>query len=450
MTHSTRSRAPRLSFRARLEYAFRSLVLALAVPILGPYYLIRAWSRGTGMRGLAQRLGTLPPVFHQPAPGAIWIHAVSVGEAQAVAPLLPLLRRRFPQRRIFVSTTTETGQALAAQKLAADGTFYFPLDFAFACRRALRAIQPALVVIVETEFWPRFLREARRAGAAVVVVNGRISDRSFGRYHFWRRSMRSILAHVDLFLMQTEEDARRIVAIGGESAHVSVCGNLKYDVPLPDISPLAAWLENSLARAPRRPVLVAGSVVASEESAVLEAFASVRAEHPRALLVVAPRRPERFDPAAQLAIDSGYRVLRRNQLDFSTPLDDSADVFILDSIGELAGLYRLADLAFVGGSLVSSGGHNILEPAAAGVPVLFGPSMENFAEIARLVLDAGAGLQINNAQHLGRACLDLLRDPARRSAMARASSDLMGRNRGAASRALDRIAALLDQVERAL
>jgi 3-deoxy-D-manno-octulosonic-acid transferase len=261
--------------------------------------------------------------------------------------------------------------------------------------------------------------------------------------------MRSILAHVDLFLMQTEEDARRIVAIGGESAHVSVCGNLKYDVPLPDTSPLAAWLENSLARAPRRPVLVAGSVVAGEESAVLEAFAAVRAGHPCALLIFAPRRPERFDFAAQFAADSGFRILCRSRLDLSTPFDDSVDVLILDSIGELAGLYRLADLAFVGGSLVSAGGHNILEPAAAGVPVLFGPSMENFTEVSRLVLNVGAGLQVRDAEDLGRSWLALLRDPARRSAIGRAAFDLMERNRGAAARVLDRIATLLDQVERA-
>ena len=448
MTHLTRSRAPRLSLAARFDFVVRSLVLFLVGPIVLIYYLVRSWTRGAGWRDFAQRLGKIPPEFRQPSPGAFWIHAVSVGEAQAVAPLIPLLRQRFPGRRIFVSTTTETGQSLAAQKLAADGTFYFPLDYAFACRRALRAIQPALVLIAETEFWPRFLREACRAGAAVAIVNGRISDRSFGRYHFWRRTMRPVLAHVDLFLMQTEEDARRVVTIGADSARVSVCGNLKYDVPLPANSPLASWLEAVILRSARRPVLVAGSVVAGEEPAVLEAFAALHAEYPCALLVFAPRRPERFEPAARLAAGAGFRVQTRSQLDFSAPLDAATNILLLDSIGELAGLYRLADLAFVGGSLVPSGGHNILEPAAASVPVLFGPSMENFSEIALLVLAARIGLQVSDAKELARVCLDLLRDPVRRATMSRAASDLMDRNRGAAVRTLDCIAALLDEVQR--
>ena len=447
MTHSTRSRAPRLSLAARLDSAARSLLLFLAFPFVLLYFFLRSLRRGSGLGDLAQRLGNLPANFQQPAIGALWIHAVSVGETQAVAPIIPLLRSRFPGRRIFISTTTETGQALAKAKLAADGTFYFPLDYAFACRCALRAIQPAVVLIAETEFWPRFLREARRAGAAVAIVNGRISDRSFAHYHFWRRSMRPILSHVDLFLMQTEEDARRMITIGAEPARVCVCGNLKYDVPPPPASPVATWLANSLSLA-SRPVLIAGSVVAGEESAVLEAFAVVRANHPRTLLLLAPRRPERFDLTARQAADAGLCVSRRSQLDLSVPLDVSVDVFLLDTIGELAGLYQAATVAFVGGSLVPAGGHNIVEPAAAGVPALFGPSMENFAEIARMVLAAGAGLQVNNSADLGRACLDLLRDPARRSAMGRAASALMDRNRGAASRTFERITALLVELER--
>jgi len=447
MTHSTRSRSPRLSLAARLDSAARSLLLFLALPFVLVYFLLRSLSRGSGLGDLAQRLGNLPANFQQPAIGALWIHAVSVGEAQAVAPIIPLLRRRFPERRIFISTTTETGQALAKAKLAADGTIYFPLDYAFACRCALRAIQPALVLIAETEFWPRFLREARRAGAAVAIVNGRISDRSFARYHFWRRSMHPILSHVDLFLMQTEEDARRIITIGAEPARVSVCGNLKYDVPPPPSSPVAIWLENSLSLAPR-PVLIAGSVVAGEESAVLEAFAVVRAKHSGTLLVLAPRRPERFDLTARQAADAGLCVFRRSQLDLSVPLAASADVLLLDTIGELAGLYQAATVAFVGGSLVPAGGHNILEPAAAGVPVLFGPSMENFAEIARMVLAAGAGLQVNNAQDLARACLELFCDPTRLATMSQAASKLLQQNRGAATHTLERITALLVELER--
>src|SRR5229473_1638585 len=200
---------PELSLRDRVQSFLASGLLAAALPFLAIYYLVSRGRSQSSRRYLRERLGNLPSNLRQAAPGAIWVHAVSVGEALAIGPLLPKLRQRFLGRRILVSTTTVTGQALAAQQLDCDGAFYFPLDFAFACRRALRAIQPALVVIAETEFWPRFLREARLAGARVVVVNGRISDRSFGRYHFWRHSMRPVLAHVDCFLMQSQEDARR-------------------------------------------------------------------------------------------------------------------------------------------------------------------------------------------------------------------------------------------------
>jgi len=448
MMPSTRSRAPQLSLAARFDFAVRSLLLFLAFPFVLIYFLLRSFRRGSGTGDLAQRLGSLPPAFRQAGLGSIWIHTVSVGEAQAVAPLIPLLRSRFPDRRIFVSTTTETGQTLAKAKLEADHTFYFPLDYSFACRHALRAIQPAMVLIAETEFWPRFLREARRSGASIAIVNGRISDRSLARYHFWRRSMRPILSHVDLFLMQTEEDARRVMTIGADPARVSVSGNLKYDVPPPPCSPIATWLANSLSRSARS-VLIAGSVVAGEESAVLEAFAAIRAKHAGALLVLAPRRPERFDFAARLAADAGFRVFRRSQLDPSIPLKASADVLILDTIGELAGFYQAATVAFVGGSLIPAGGHNILEPLAAGVPVLFGPSMENFAEIARAVVAAGAGSQVTSAQDLARACLELFDDPAGRVAMSQSAAKLLQHNRGAASRTIERISALLADLEHA-
>ncbi len=413
---------PEFSLRDRVQSFLASGLLAAALPFLAIYYLVSRGRSQSSRRYLRERLGNLPSNVCQAAPGAIWVHAVSVGEALAIGPLLPKLRQRFLGRRILVSTTTVTGQALAAQQLDCDGAFYFPLDFAFACRRALRAIQPALVVIAETEFWPRFLREARLAGARVVVVNGRISDRSFGRYHFWRHSMRPVLAHVDRFLMQSQEDARRVRAIGAPAERVFVTGNLKYDLALPTTSPVVTWLEGELARRPRRPVIVAGSVSAGEESLVLIAFGIVQGQWPQALLVLAPRKPERFDTAARLIEESHRKVVRRSGLR----------------------LEGGSGAAFVGGSLVPAGGHNILEPAAFGKPPLFGPSMENFRESTAMFLKAGAGIQVNSPEDLGVAWIELIQDGVRREQMGRAARELVERNRGAAERTLEHVAAVLD------
>ena len=433
-----------LSFRGRVEYFLYSMLMAVALPFFGPYYMLRSWRRKKSWRSLRQRLGSLPQNVHQPGPGAIWIHAVSVGEVLAVAPLIPLLLRRFPERRILVSTTTDTGQDLVAAQLDCDGVFYNPLDFAFSCRRTLRAIQPALVVVAETEFWPRFLREARLVGARVVIVNGRISDRSFGRYYSWRNTMRGVLAHVDRFLMQSEEDAGRVHAIGAAAERVFVTGNLKYDLAPPAPSRLLAWLEGELARQQRQPVIVAGSVTAGEESLVLMAFGILQGQWPHALLVLAPRKPERFDVAASLIEESQHKLVRRSQLSLNGPLDESASVLLLDSVGELAGVYRLADAVFVGGSLVPAGGHNILEPAAFGKPPLFGPSMENFREMAAMFLKAGAGMEVRTPEDLGVAWIELIQDAARREQMGRAARELVESNRGATARALEHLAAILD------
>jgi 3-deoxy-D-manno-octulosonic-acid transferase len=443
MTPRDPSGVPKLPVVARIEYFLRSILLAIGLPLVVLYYLARGRRIGKYWPSLRERLGNIPEKLHQPGRGAIWIHAVSVGEALAVAPLVPLLCERLPGRKVFVSTTTDTGQQLAAAQISCDGTFYFPLDFAFSCRRALRAIQPELVIIAETEFWPRFLREAKRFGARVALVNGRISDRSFGRYHFFRNSMRTVLAHVDRFLMQTEEDARRMREIGAPAERVVVAGNLKYDLGEPQAAPIADWLEGEIGRLNRRPVMVAGSVSAGEELLVLIAFGTVQGQWPRALLVLAPRKPERFDIAARLAEESSRKVVRRSEVRSGATLDESASVFLLDSVGELAGLYRLADAVFVGGSLVPAGGHNILEPACFGKPPLFGPSMENFREMAANFVQAGAGIQVCTPEQLGDAWIELIQNAARREEMGRKARELVERSRGATQRTAEQIVALL-------
>ncbi len=430
--------------------------------VLAPYYALRGWRRGEPRRTLGERFGRLEPELAERAAacataseqtgtckaGAIWIHAVSVGEVLAAAPLVAALKRRFPERCVFVSTTTETGQRLARQRLTqADGIFYFPLDWVVAVRRALRTVRPALAIVMETEIWPNFLREARRRNVPVIFANARISTRSFARFKKWEWMIGPFFARAmrdaDLFLAQTPEDAKRLVEMGAEEECVEVTGNLKYDVEAPAMSRFGEWLAGEIRRQERWPVLVAGSVVAEEEEAVLAAYDIVQRRWRHALLLLAPRKPDRFDTAAAIASTGGWNVLRRSRLDLAAKLDESADVLVLDSIGELAALYGLADAAFVGGSLVPSGGHNILEPAWYGRPPVFGRSMENFCEMAEQFLSAQAGVQVNSGEHLGRVWVQLIENEALRQKMGEGARALAERNRGATARAIERIAAAL-------
>jgi 3-deoxy-D-manno-octulosonic-acid transferase len=383
---------------------------------------------------------------------SIWIHAVSVGEVLAVLPLAEQLKKRFPQRRLVVSTTTITGQKIARERMPfADAMFYFPLDWRGPVKRAHDAARPVAVIIVETEIWPNFLRECRRTEVPVIFVNGRLSERSFrgyGRalsYSVGALSgfLKKVLSDATLFLMQSDEDAARLIALGAPRERVLVTGNLKYDLVESSESPLSAWLEVELAKSDRRPVIVAGSVLANEEVSVLRAFAEVEREFPRALLILAPRKPAQFDKAATVVVESGRKLLRRRDLTFngagSAALADPGNVFLLDSLGELGELYRLADAVFVGGSLVPGGGHNILEPAAFSKVPVYGPSMENFREMSGRFLAAGAAIQVKSSEELGAAWASLLREPERAARMGTCARELVDRNRGATERVLEHI-----------
>ncbi|MGH9793245.1 MAG: 3-deoxy-D-manno-octulosonic acid transferase, partial [Candidatus Acidiferrales bacterium] len=321
-----------------------SVLLGAASLILLPYFLSRG--RRRYLHNLGERLGRVPQTARAGTDErrAIWIHAVSVGEVLAAAPLAQRLRERFPQFRLVISTTTETGQQLARERLPfADAVFYFPLDFTFAVRRVLRAVDPALVVVAETEIWPNFLRELRRAGVPVVFVNGRISERSFRRYQRVARFdswfVREVMNEPRLWLMQSEEDARRVRELGGDETRVAVAGNMKYDLAPPDSGPLVDWFEEQVASQERWPIVVAGSVLAGEEEQVLAAFDLVQRKWRRALLVLAPRKPDRFDAAARLIEQDGWKVQRRSGVQPADALGEEADVFLLDSVGELAGFY---------------------------------------------------------------------------------------------------------------
>ncbi len=428
-------------------YFAYSLLLAVGLIVALPYFAVKGLRHGKYWPNLAQRMGRLPRELGEAAaksPGAIWIHAVSVGEVVAAAPLAAQLKQIFPQRRLIVSTTTIAGQRMARERIAfADGWIYFPLDWAWAVRRFFRAVRPALVVILEVEIWPNFLRVARRQRVPVIFASARVSERSFRRYRRVRGFVRRVLRDASAFLAQTNEDAQRLRALGAPAEIVSVGGNLKFDAPAPERNALAEWLEKRREREQREPIIVAGSVVAGEEDVVLDAFAQVRERHPGALLVLAPRKPERFAVAGDIAEMRGWGLARRSAMDFTQEFDRETGVLLLDTIGELAGAYTAADLVFVGGSLAPAGGHNILEPAALGKPPVFGRHMENFREIARRFLDAGAGVQVGTANELAGAWNRWMDDPCARETAGRAAKELMERNRGALDRVIDRAAALL-------
>jgi 3-deoxy-D-manno-octulosonic-acid transferase len=431
------------------------VLTAAGMLILAPYFALRGWRKGEPSGTLRQRLGILPrEISARAAPsgnpaGAVWVHAVSVGEVLAAKPVIEGLRQRYPGRAVFASTTTETGQRLARERLhSADGIFYFPLDWIVPVRRALATIRPALVIVMETEIWPNFLHEARRRRIPVVFANARISERSFARYKWWKffigEFFGKTLADASLFLAQTAEDASRLSAMGAPEERIEVTGNLKYDVEAPAMGRFGGWLEAQIREQERWPVVVAGSVVAEEEESVLAAYDILQRRWRHALLVLAPRKPDRFDAAAAIVAAGGWTIVRRSALDLTAALDENADVILLDSIGELTGLYSLADAVFVGGSLVPAGGHNILEPAWFARPPIFGPSMENFRDMADQFLGARAAIQVRSGEQLGKVWIQLIEDKALGDRMGQSARELAERNRGATARSLERIAAFLD------
>ncbi|HEY3120493.1 MAG TPA: glycosyltransferase N-terminal domain-containing protein, partial [Vicinamibacteria bacterium] len=342
--------------RADGVFLLYNIALSAAFVAAAPFYLWKGRRTGKYLRTFRERLGRLPPL-NRGGERSIWVHAVSVGEVLAVRGLVESLRRRFPGRRVFLSTTTVTGNTVARQSVATDGLFFAPFDWPGPVRRALEAVDPALLVLVETELWPNLIHEARRRGTRIALVNGRISPRSFPRYRRLRALLREVLEEVDLFLMQGEAHARRVREMGAPADRVRVLGNLKYDAPPAGSGGEAGGL---IAAEAGRPVWVAGSTARGEETLVLEAFRRARERVPSLRLVLAPRHPERFEEAAALVAAAGFHGARRSRLGAGGWRE--GDVLLLDTLGELAAAYAGATVVFVGGSLVAAGGHNVLEP----------------------------------------------------------------------------------------
>jgi 3-deoxy-D-manno-octulosonic-acid transferase len=432
-----------------LIYALYSLLLAVGLLLSLPYWLLQMLRHGKYYAGLAERLGRVPSRLRaarnskeassSQAQQLIWMHAVSVGEVLAVNGLVEQMRQRFPRRRIVVSTTTDTGQALARQRFGQENVFYFPMDFGFAIRPYLRALQPQLVVLAETEFWPNFLRLAHDSGAHIAVVNARISDRSRPSYLRFRWMWRHVLANIDLFLAQTREDAARLESIGAEPGRVSVSGNLKFDMKVPTPPPLVGSLRRSLADAGAGPVLVCGSTVEGEEPLLLKAFENVLVSHPRAAMILAPRHPERFESVANLLTQMSIRFWRRSLWN-SEPI--TGGVLLVDAMGELAALYALADIAFVGGSLVPRGGHNIIEPAQHGVAIVVGNHTENFRDVVGLFQSRDA-VRIAGPAELPLTLLELLANDEERAGLGRRASETLQSQTGATLRTMEALETLL-------
>lgn len=433
-----------------------SLLLSLTTIALMPWFASQAIFKRKYLNNLKERLGGLPSALQAGARPVIWLHAVSVGEALTSKTLLDAMKQRFPGHRLIVSTTTATGQAVARSQLsAADGVCYFPFDWKFSVRRALRLIRPQAVVLMESELWFNFLTECRAMNVPVLVANGRISDRSFPRSMKFRFFIRRLYQLVDRFAMQSRIDADRALSLGADPASVQVTGNLKYDVGGMDGGALqqekAERLDAIFSLSGSR-MIVAGSTTEGEEEMVIEAWDRCRARHKaeKVRLLIVPRHPDRFEAVARLLESWGAGFVRRSEVsETSTAAAGEADVVLLDSIGELAAVYRFASLVFVGGSLVPKGGHNILEPALYSKPVIVGPHMQNFRDITLEFLKRDALIQLPPGEtgalieHLESAMGEILDDDqlaARLGTNARAAVDA---NRGATSATVDLIAELI-------
>lgn len=425
----------------------------LAFPLLVLYFLYRGCRDRRYFRHFGERLGWLPASFKRTAPGCIWLHAVSVGEVISSLRLIEALRRENPHLPIYVSTATLAGRAIAVQKLTdrVQGIFYAPVDYAFAVRRVLRRIRPAAVVILETEIWPVLYREAKRAGCQALIVNGRISDRALPKYRRFRWFFRAALACPDAIFVQSEADRRRYLDIGAPSDRIHVAGNLKYDAPEPGPPPAA--IVDFIQRVNPEPVWIAASTMpgvdasdVDESEVVLGAFQKLAEIHPRILLIIAPRKPERFDVVANALRARGINYVRRSGLDSASTME-LPGVLLLDSIGELASTFVLAGVVFMGGTLARRGGHNILEPAFAARPIVIGPHMENFAAIAGEFRSAKAVVEIDSPAALSTATDRLFRDRAARETLGNRAAELAAAKRGVTARIVQ---AILDAQDRAM
>ncbi|MBI3585182.1 MAG: 3-deoxy-D-manno-octulosonic acid transferase [Nitrospinae bacterium] len=380
----------------------------------------------------------------------IWIHAVSVGEVIASTSLIKSLRKEYPDIKIILSTVTDTGQQIAKERIKeADYIIYFPFDFSWSVMRALNTINPIICIIMETELWPNFLKEANKKAIPVAVINGRISERSFKRYRMISLFMKSVLESVRLFSMQTEDDAKRIVALGADKRNVNVSGNIKYDNEFKDIEEeKGKEIKNTLEVNNSDRIFIAGSTHPGEEEMVVKLYSNILKNYPDFRLVIAPRHIDRVGEVEEIVKKMGLDTVRKTELLKGSRVKDQGSsntkpIIILDTIGELSFMYSIADIVFIGGSLIPHGGQNILEPAFYKKPVIFGKYMMNFQEIAKEMILSGGGIQVNNEEDLIREVGGLLNNKKKMIEIGEKGYQVIMKNRGALQKNLELIGGII-------
>jgi 3-deoxy-D-manno-octulosonic-acid transferase len=416
-------------------YILYNLILIVITIVLSPYILFKLITVPKYRGGISQKLGRVRKgvlrVLNNTRP--IWVHAVSVGEVMAAHPLIRDLRKKYPYRKFILSTVTVTGNYTAKQRVPeADAVFYFPFDYPWIVRRVIRMINPAIVLVAETELWPNFFRELKRQGIPSALINGRISPKSYGNYLKFKSFFTEVFENVTLFCMQSEEDAARIQDIGASADKIMITGNLKFDQKIPTVQ------QQPVTIAPGRKVITAGSTHRGEEAILLEIYSSLRKKYPDLVLIIAPRHPERFDEVSGLITSAGYVCQRRTRI--KGPVKD---VVLLDTIGELRAFYGLCNIAFVGGSLVKVGGHNLLEPAAMKKPVIFSSYMFNFKEISEALIQAGGGIMVKDKEELYDQLDKLLTDKELAGTMGEKAFNVIAANSGATARTIDAVHGLI-------
>jgi 3-deoxy-D-manno-octulosonic-acid transferase len=424
-----------------------NVIILLTLPVAIAYLAVQLLIHKKYRESVLPRLGFLSHVIKED-PGrkpVFWIHAVSVGEVMAVTPLVRRLREVYPRGRLLVSTVTQTGQATARQKLPeADLVFYFPFDLPWVVRKVIQRIRPTIFVFLETEIWPNFLFALARAGVPAVMVNGRISEKSYRGYRLLGMFFRKVLEAVSLFSVQTDLDKERLIALGVDAQRVVKTGNMKYDQAVGPVSESPKEIRRVLKLPSPCDLIIAGSTHSGEEEMLASCYRRLSQTYPQVRLLLAPRHLERLEKIEEMLRHQKLKPVRKTKMESSEFSSISADtVILLDTLGELQQLYGAADLVFVGGSLVPIGGHNVLEPAALAKPVLFGPYTQNCYEIAQLLLDRGAACRVRNEDHLYDQICFLLDHPEQSAKMGIQAKEVVFEQQGIVEKNLALLRGLL-------
>ena len=422
-----------------MYFIYNTLLFIISL-LASPFIFYAVLSEKKYRKGLSQKLGFLSPDLLQTLSGSrpVWIHAVSVGEVMATIPLIQQIKKRYPSQKIVLSTVTVTGSYTASLRAReVDAVMYFPFDYPFIVRRVIRKINPKLFITLETEIWPNILRELKRKNIPSVLISGRISNHSYHKYKWARFFFSKVLDNIDVFCMQTEVDTKRIIDIGAKEDRAITAGNLKFDQQVPILTSeekTATYSIYNLKEGQR--LFIAGSTHRGEEELVLEVFKNLKKSFNDLILMLAPRHPERFNEVAQLLDRHGMKSIKKTEIEKNKSRNNH-DVILIDTIGDLSKLYSIGTIIFVGGSLVSTGGHNVLEPVSYKKAVIFGPHMENFSEMSRILRESGGGLQVHNQEEFISKARMLLEDDAIRDGLGEVAFEVIAHNQGAITNAME-------------